>query len=70
MANQALALVDSSELPAHLNMESSRGNENVGANITIPRIKQLQKMSNECDKHHPAHIKGAAFNTQPFFLFT
>ena len=59
MANQALALVDSSELPAHLNMESSRGNENVGANITIPRIKQLQRMSNECDKHHPAHIKGA-----------
>jgi len=58
MANQALALA-TAELPAHLNIESSRGNENVGANITVPRIKQLQKMSNECDKHHPAHIKGA-----------
>ena len=59
MANQALALVDSSDAPAHINMDSSLGNENVGANITIPRLKQLQKMSNECDKHHPAYIKGA-----------
>lgn len=59
MANQAVALVDTADVPAHLDLSSSRGNENVGANITIPRIKQLQKMSNECDKHHPQHIKGA-----------
>ena len=47
-------------LPAHLKAVegAGRGNENVGANIQIPRIKLLQKMSNEVDKHHAAHVDG------------
>ena len=58
MANQALALTDN-KVPAYINQESSRGNENVGDQLAIPRIKQLQKMSDEVDKHHPKFIKGA-----------
>lgn len=48
-------------LPAHLKAVegSGRGNENVGQNVQIPRIKLLQKMSNEVDKHHAAYVEGA-----------
>ena len=50
----------STKLPSHINTDSGRGNEEVTANaLTIPRIKQLQKMSDECDKHHPKYIKGS-----------
>lgn len=47
-------------LPAHLQAVegSGRGNENVGQNVQIPRIKLLQKMSNEVDKHHAAYVEG------------
>jgi len=47
-------------LPAHLQVVNGigRGNENVGANVAIPRIKMLQKMSNEVDKHHAKFIPG------------
>jgi hypothetical protein len=47
-------------LPAHLQVVDGigRGNENVGANVAIPRIKMLQKMSNEVDKHHAKFIPG------------
>ena len=38
---------------------SGRGNENVGQQLAIPRIKLLQKMSNEVDKHHAAYVEGA-----------
>ena len=58
MANQALALAED-KVPAYINQSGSRGNENVGSQIAIPRIKQLQKMSDEVDKHHPKFIKGA-----------
>jgi len=36
-----------------------RGNENVGNNLEIPRIKLLQKMNDEVDKHHSNYIEGA-----------
>ena len=58
MANQALALADD-KVPAYINQSGSRGNENVGDQLAIPRIKQLQKMSDEVDKHHLKFIKGA-----------
>lgn len=60
MSELALAIVED-ELPAHVAKGQGRGNEEVTASgLTIPRIKQLQKMSDECDKHHPNHIKGAS----------
>mgnify|MGYP006223935251 CR=1 FL=1 len=47
-------------LPAHLKAVEGvgRGNENVGGAVQIPRIKLLQKMSNEVDKHHASHVAG------------
>lgn len=58
MTNLAIKLDDS--VPAHINLEGiGRGNENVGSNVIVPRIKLLQKMSNEVDKHHKEYIKGA-----------
>ena len=57
----ATSLVASTDtLPAHLKavQGSGRGNENVGQNVTIPRVKLLQKMSNEVDKHHAAYVEG------------
>jgi hypothetical protein len=47
-------------LPAHLQAVEGvgRGNENVGNAVQIPRIKLLQKMSNEVDKHHAAFVEG------------
>lgn len=58
VSTQLVASTDS--LPAHLKAvdAAGRGNENVGSNVTIPRIKLMQKMSNEVDKHNPAHIEG------------
>jgi hypothetical protein len=48
------------QLPAHLKLVegAGRGNENVGNNVQIPRIKLLQKMSNEVDKHHGSYVEG------------
>lgn len=58
MTNLAIKIDD--KVPAHINLEGvGRGNENVGQNVIVPRIKLLQKMSNEVDKHHKEHIKGA-----------
>ena len=57
----ATSLVASTDtLPAHLKAVegSGRGTENVGQNVQIPRIKLLQKMSNEVDKHHAAYVEG------------
>ena len=47
-------------LPAHLKAIEGvgRGNEIVGSALQIPRIKLLQKMSNEVDKHHASHVVG------------
>jgi hypothetical protein len=60
MSSQALALAED-KMPAHLKKVegTGRGNENVGQHLAIPRIKLLQKMSDEVDKHSPGYIKGA-----------
>jgi len=55
----AVALV-ASQLPAHVLQDGSGlGNENVGQHVTIPRVKLLQKMSDEVDKYSSKHIEGA-----------
>jgi hypothetical protein len=54
----AVALV-SQTLPAHVMEGTGLGNENVGQNVTIPRVKLLQKMSDEVDKYNSKYIKGA-----------
>jgi hypothetical protein len=39
---------------------TGRGNEEVKVDsLTIPRVKLLQKMSDEVDEHHPAYVPGA-----------
>jgi len=64
MSNTALA-TKGDEIPAHILKSEAytsgvgRGNEEVGQNLTIPRVKQLQKMSNEVDKHHNDYVEGA-----------
>lgn len=57
--NDLVASTD--QLPSHLKAVEGvgRGNEEVGLNVQIPRIKLLQKMSNEVDKHHNAYIEGS-----------
>lgn len=50
---------DMTVVPDHINVDSGRGNENVGGELQIPRLKQLQKASNEVDKHHQEYIEGA-----------
>ena len=61
VAVAANSLVSSTDtLPSHLKAVDGpgRGNENVGQNVQIPRVKLLQKMSNEVDKHHAAYVEG------------
>ena len=58
MAKQLTLAVE--KVPAHISMSVSRGNENVDVStLSVPRIKQLQKMSDEVDKHHPKYVQGA-----------
>lgn len=54
-----VVISDMTVVPDHINVDSGRGNENVGGELQIPRLKQLQKASNEVDKHHQDYIKGA-----------
>jgi predicted transcriptional regulator len=60
MSSTALAIPED-KVPAHIKKAEGvgRGNENVGNNVTIPRVKLLQKMSDEVDKHHASYVKGA-----------
>jgi len=60
MSSTALAIAND-KLPAHLKKVEGvgRGNENVGQNVAIPRVKLLQKMSDEVDKHHANYVKDA-----------
>ncbi len=58
MSSTALALSDD-KLPAHISIDMNRGNEDVGRNVEIPRLKLLQKMSDELDKNHPNYDKKA-----------
>lgn len=47
--------------PDFVKASTNRGNEDVRAeHLTIPRIKLLQKMSDEVDRHHPNYIEGAS----------
>jgi len=46
-----------SELPAHIKLGSALGNENVTSeHLSVPRVKQLQKMSNEVDENHSDYM--------------
>ena len=52
----------SSELPAHLQntVGAGRGNEDMAAtDLSIPRLKLLQRTNDETDPHHPKYIQGA-----------
>ena len=56
----ALPSTTPANLPAHLQTSVSRGNENVSADdISIPRVKLLQKMSPEIDEADSRYIDGA-----------
>ena len=47
----------STELPAHIKLGSALGNENVSSeHLSVPRVKQLQKMSNEVDENHSDYM--------------
>ena len=60
MGSTALAIKEDN-VPAHVaaSMGAGRGNENVGAEVQIPRLKLLQKMHDEVDKNHAKFVKGA-----------
>jgi hypothetical protein len=58
MSSTSIALV-SSAVPAHVTEGTGLGNENVGQHVTIPRVKLLQKMSDEVDKYNSKYIAGA-----------
>lgn len=58
MSSTALAIPED-KVPAYIKAANGRGNENVGQQVTIPRVKLLQKMSDEVDKHHANYVKGA-----------
>lgn len=46
--------------PDYMSKGTGRGNEEVNAShVTIPRVKLLQKMSDEVDRHHIGYIKDA-----------
>lgn len=57
----ALALTNNnSQLPSYAQNSSGRGNEDVDAShLTTPRVKLLQKMSDEVDRHHVNFVEGA-----------
>ena len=57
--NAVVMSADMSVVPDYIDTKSGRGNENVGGELQIPRLKQLQKASNEVDKHHPDFVQGA-----------
>lgn len=47
-------------LPDYMNKAGNRGNEDVKASdMSVPRIKLLQKMSDEVDRHHANFVDGA-----------
>ena len=65
--NTAVATVEAPKLPVangalpdYMNKAGNRGNEDVKASdMSIPRIKLLQKMSDEVDRHHANYVEGA-----------
>lgn len=56
----AVAKLTNDKVPAHVTKGSNRGNEEVKPDdLSIPRVKLLQKMSDEVDRHHANYIEGA-----------
>ena len=65
-SNQAVAPVETTTtlpvvdaIPDFLKGKADRGNENVGDQVEIPRLKLLQKMSGEVDKNSDTYAEGA-----------
>lgn len=59
-SNQMPAIVSGSNLPAHLQLGKTTGNENVTAtDLQIPRLKLLQKISPELEEGHEKYVDGA-----------
>jgi hypothetical protein len=55
-----VALADPNAMPDYMRAGGGRGNEDVKvSDMTMPRIKLLQKMSDEVDRHHTNYIEGA-----------
>ena len=62
MSKNEIALVGQGgdQLPAYMKDSAGLGNENVGVeDMEIPRLKLLQKMSDEVDKNHEAYVTDA-----------
>lgn len=60
VATVAPTAVATNARPDYMNKSTGRGNEDVNAaHLTIPRVKLLQKMSDEVDRHHIGYIDGA-----------
>ena len=50
----------SKAIPAHVKESSGLGNENISSeHMMVPRVKQLQQLSNEVDENHSEYIEGA-----------
>tara|TARA_R110000851_G_scaffold320898_1_gene486005 strand:+ start:55 stop:723 length:669 start_codon:yes stop_codon:yes gene_type:complete len=48
------------EVPAHVKTGGNLGNENISSeHMMVPRVKQLQQLSNEVDENHSEHIENA-----------
>ena len=60
VAEPAALALPTNALPDYMSKNTGRGNENVEAgHLQIPRIKLLQKMSDEVDRHHANYVEGA-----------
>lgn len=50
----------SKAVPAHVKAGSGLGNENISSeHMMVPRVKQLQQLSNEVDENHSEYIEGS-----------
>lgn len=54
------AIATNDAMPDYMRKDGGRGNEDVKvSDLTMPRIKLLQKMSDEVDRHHANYVKDA-----------
>ena len=50
----------SKAMPAHAKASAGLGNENISSeHMMVPRVKQLQRVSNEVDENHSDYVQGA-----------
>ena len=57
MANISIV---SKTVPAHVKNSTGLGNENISSeHMMVPRVKQLQQLSNEVDENHSEYIDGS-----------